>query len=246
LINRPNPRDRARVKRPEHFGLTGPSVKLDRRVAAVRGDVADIALAGTIFAPHYAAPLTRACTVPSTAVRAAAGEDAEMVSELLEGELFEVLDLSGGWAWGYSAHDHYVGYVREDALGPATGEPRMDTRADPVETARSFLGMRYVLGGRGGVGIDCSGLVQRSLATAGVAVMRDSDQQAETVGTLLPPGTPPQRGDLVFFPGHVGMMIDGERLIHATSHAGSVVIEPLADVSARVLGPAETPMVRRP
>lgn len=44
--------------------------------------------------------------------------DAPRVSQLLPGEGFAVLDLSGGWAWGYSLHDHYVGYVPADALAP--------------------------------------------------------------------------------------------------------------------------------
>lgn len=48
-----------------------------------------------------------------------ADTDAQRVSQLLPGEAFAVLDLSGGWAWGYSVHDHYVGYVAADALAGA-------------------------------------------------------------------------------------------------------------------------------
>ena len=58
-------------------------------------------------------------------------------------------------------------------------------------------------------------------------------QQAE-LGTLIDDSAPLQRGDLIFFPGHVGMMIDAETLLHATRHHGKTVVEPLADVIARV------------
>lgn len=39
-----------------------------------------------------------------------------MVSELLPGEDFAVLEYAGGWAWGFCAADHVVGYVEAIAL----------------------------------------------------------------------------------------------------------------------------------
>ena len=53
------------------------------------------------------------------------------------------------------------------------------------------------------------------------------------LGRAVEPGEPLVRGDLVFFPGHVGMMVDGERLIHANAHWMAVTIEPLDTVSKR-------------
>src|SRR3546814_1780455 len=50
-------------------------------------------------------------------MRAAPSLDAEQTSELLFGEGFALLDLTGGWAWGYSLADHYVGYLAANALG---------------------------------------------------------------------------------------------------------------------------------
>lgn len=276
---------RAHAKPCDKFGLTGPSVALDRRINAVRGDIADIALAGILFAPHYACPMTQSCAVAHTALRDRPNDDGALISELLRGEAFEVLDLSGGWAWGYCAADHYVGYVRQDALAPvhdgqwriALPEARtgsgetlfmgsmvdgtvdgdvletplgalardsvaaLDATFDPVAVAEMFLGAPYLLGGRTLRGIDCSGLVQLAYGMAGLALPRDSDLQAE-VGTALAAGDTPQRGDLAFFPGHVGMIIDGVSMIHATAHSGNVTIEPLADVEARTTAA----QVRRP
>jgi cell wall-associated NlpC family hydrolase len=211
--------------------LSGPSVEIDPRVNAVRGDLADIALAGQLFAPHYAEPVQMACMVDHTPLMHSPG--GEQGSELLMGETFHVLDTSGGWSWGYCAHDHYVGYVRSEALGPLHASEAPSAQADSVTTAEGFIDLPYVWGGRGGEGIDCSGLVQRSLSAARIVAPRDSDQQMSSLGSEVPEGEPLQRGDIIFFSGHVGMMHDATNLLHATRHHGKVVIEPLSEVDAR-------------
>jgi cell wall-associated NlpC family hydrolase len=258
---------------------------LDERVHAYRRDIADIALAGQLFAPHYARPLIRGCGTRQAFVRYAPSDEARIASELLPGEEFAVLEISGGWAWGYSRHDHYVGYVEiislieappathlvaapEAAILPepdihvphlatlpmgarVTGQeqsgflltdvgylsftqvrPLDAVERDPVGVAERLLGAPYLLGGRSPRGIDCSGLVQVSLAFCGIPSPRDSDQQ-RVLGTALDDGAPLKRGDLIFFDGHVGFMADEAKLIHATAHTGAVVVEPLADVHAR-------------
>ena len=62
---------------------------------------------------------------------------------------------------------------------------------------------------------------------------RDTDLQ-ETARHPVEGGTdaPLHRGDLVFWPGHVGIMVDAEHMIHANGHHMTVVIEPLADAVA--------------
>ena len=226
------------------FLLHSTSKFFDPRIHAVRGDLADIALAGEIFVPHYAKPVAMQCLLPFIAVRDSAAVDANQTSELLKGEHFMVVDQSGGWAWGYCLHDHYVGYVPEQALGPVTEQADMIV-ADSVETAKAYLDQPYVWGGRGGAGIDCSGLVQRALAARGIAAPRDSDMQLEALGATLSPTADLRAGDLVFFPGHVGMMTSESDLIHATRHHGKVVIEPLADVIARMAVKYDVPVTAR-
>jgi cell wall-associated NlpC family hydrolase len=98
--------------------LTGPSRKIDRRVNAVRDDLADAALAGVVVAPRFANGVFSHCTAPAAMLHAAPDRDSVALSQLLCGEGFVVFDLANGWAWGQCLHDGYVGWVSETALGP--------------------------------------------------------------------------------------------------------------------------------
>ncbi len=278
------------------FSLSGTSISLDARTHAVRGDLADLALAGQLFVPHYARPMAMRCTAVRAALRDIAKPEGKQVSELLYGEDFMVIDIAADWAWGYCRHDHYVGYVpisdlivsddsetetitvREAVVfntvaGEASdltlpmgakisGAPAGDmietaigciatgaigaTFDDAASVAEMLIDTPYHWGGRSAHGIDCSGLIQLSLAlSTGLPAPRDSDQQQFGLGEDLPDGVPLARGDIIFFPGHVGIMRSGEELIHATMHYGKTVIEPLAEVIARIGKDHDTPILAR-
>ena len=104
---------------------------------------------------------------------------------------------------------------------------------DYVSIAVRFLETPYLWGGRSGFGIDCSGLVQLSMMMAGMAAPRDSDMQAESLGAEIS-GDQLRRGDLVFWKGHVGIMEDGETMIHANGYTMSVARERLEDAIERI------------
>ena len=107
--------------------------------------------------------------------------------------------------------------------------------SDPAATAERLVGTPYLWGGRTSLGLDCSGLVQLCLAMAGIPSPRDADQQEAALGTALPQHLDGLvRGDLVFWRGHVGMMLDETRLIHANGHHMAVVVEPLAVAVERI------------
>lgn len=129
--------------------------------------------------------------------------------------------------------------IKSDAPGPKARFVRAsqvhtmtEPLKDPAACAEAFLHTPYHWGGNTGFGIDCSGLVQRCLMACGIPCPRDSDMQAKAFAAADPQDL--KRGDLVFWKGHVGMMLDGERLIHANAHHMAVAIEPLAGAIDRI------------
>eukprot|EP00873_Tetraselmis_striata_P015106 jgi/Tetstr1/435370/TSEL_024288.t1 len=115
--------------------------------------------------------------------------------------------------------------------------PLNHREADWVGVAETFLGTPYLWGGRTSLGLDCSAIVQLAAAAAGLALPRDTDMQERAAGEPLDiaAGLPAlMRGDLVFWKGHVGIMRDGETLLHANGHSMSVASEPLAPAVARI------------
>jgi cell wall-associated NlpC family hydrolase len=131
-------------------------------------------------------------------------------------------------------HNRYV--VLED--GTAIFEKHVKPIAeiggdDYVDIALRFMETPYLWGGRSGLGIDCSGLVQLSLMMAGRSAPRDTDMQATSLGEPIE-REELRRGDLVFWPGHVAIMEDSETIVHANGHTMSVVRENFAAAIERI------------
>lgn len=128
---------------------------------------------------------------------------------------------------------------------------RLDGYAnDFVMVGESLMGLTYLWAGRSTFGIDCSGFIQLAMQMAGIAVMRDADMQEQTIGeeiALADDLSGLQRGDLIFWPGHVGMMRDASIFLHANGHTMSVFSEPLEAAIERISYLYDKPRsVRRP
>lgn len=115
-----------------------------------------------------------------------------------------------------------------------------DWLPDPVAVAEQFIGTPYLWGGNSRAGLDCSGLVQVAFAAYGIDLPGDSDLQ-ETAGAAI--DGPLRRGDLLFWKGHVALVVDAARLIHANGFTMSVAYEGTAACIARIA--AEGPVTAR-
>jgi cell wall-associated NlpC family hydrolase len=132
---------------------------------------------------------------------------------------------------------HYALLPSGQAIIASHLRPIGELAEDYVTVAESFLGTPYLWGGASGFGIDCSGLVQLSMRMAGRQVLRDSDMQAASIGTPIEPGpdySGLQRGDLVFWKGHVAIMTDAKDMIHANGHTMLVSREGLKEAVERI------------
>ncbi|MBO6550089.1 MAG: C40 family peptidase [Rhizobiales bacterium] len=121
---------------------------------------------------------------------------------------------------------------------------------DFVAVAERFVGTPYLWGGRTSLGLDCSALIQIALQATGEFSRRDSDLQAASLGDLLADSSDIsqlKRGDLVFWKGHIGLMINEADLLHSNAHHMAVEIEPLAPAVDRIRnnGGGEITAVRR-
>jgi cell wall-associated NlpC family hydrolase len=107
---------------------------------------------------------------------------------------------------------------------------------DFVAVAERFVGTPYLWGGKSSLGIDCSGLVQIALNAAGTGCPRDSDMQQDGLGRLLglAESSRLQRGDLMFWKGHVAIVRDAGHIVHANAHHMATVIENTRDAIARI------------
>jgi len=130
-----------------------------------------------------------------------------------------LLPLASGVAGGGAAASHILGDVTQ-----------ID---DWVAIAERLVASPYKWGGRCAWGLDCSALVQLSLAAGGIDAPRDSGPQHH-IGSGIDDISQLHRGDLVFWHGHVGIMQDRTNLLHANAHHMAVASEPLANAIQRI------------
>lgn len=153
------------------------------------------------------------------------------IDTLTMGARLRVLGDHGDWA------ETTKGFIWKAHLRPVG-----KWMADPVAVAERFLGTPYLWGGNSRAGIDCSGLAQISQLSCGRACPGDSDLQ-QAIGTEVRGDL--QRGDLLFWKGHVAIAMDGVKMIHATGAFMSVVIEETSAAIARIEAAGGGPVIAR-
>lgn len=179
---------------------------INPRSALARPDLAEQVLDGLVPAAAYR---------PTTAWRGAGAvcdvfespeADAVRISQLLAGEIFDVLDQNGDRLWGRCRRDGVVGWIAQSDLSLGAplathrvasidadlplnalvvspeGDDRLapigDFERDPVEVAQRLLGRPHAPGARSSLSTDCSGLVQQALLACGRPGPRRAADQA--------------------------------------------------------------------
>ncbi len=127
-----------------------------------------------------------------------------------------------------------VGFIHKAHIAPINPAP---SKADYIEHAKRHLGLPYIWGGVSTDGLDCSGLVYSALRAAGYDAPRDSDMQAQ-MGTAVAVEKAKfgglKAGDLIFWKGHVAIMVNESHILHANAHHMTVVIERLEAACVRI------------
>ena len=141
-----------------------------------------------------------------------------------------VEDFDDFWAKVYLGHnqDHKTAYIPKKHI-IKNGEKIKDW----VSIAEKLIGTPYVWGGRNSIGLDCSALLQLSYQTYGENIPRNSSDQSLLNKKVIMNKDKLERGFVIFWKGHVGIMVDEIYCVHANAFHMEVSIEPLINILER-------------
>ncbi|MGB0905872.1 MAG: NlpC/P60 family protein [Maricaulaceae bacterium] len=190
------------------------------------------------FAGYVGWALAKACGAPETAaalehkiisLKAPVFSQADIKSPIHKilplGALLSSVEVDGQFV------KTSLGFIHKNHIAPIY---RHMSGTDFVKIAEAHMGLPYIWGGISTDGLDCSGLVLTSLRAIGDDAPRDADMQEAQLGESVLPDEGLKRGDLIFWPGHVGIMQDEETMIHANAHHMRVQSEPLKEATSRI------------
>ena len=168
-------------------------------------------------------------------VRAGASTDSSVLATIAEDAIVTVNGLVDGW---YDVTCEYgtEGYIRSDFVDLTNSA---SSNSDIVDTAKQYLGTRYVYGGASPSGFDCSGYTMYVYSQHGYSLPHSATSQWQSgLGTRVYSIAELEPGDLVFFNdpsrnagkacSHAGIYIGDGKHIHASSsRSGGVIISDL-------------------
>ena len=156
-------------------------------------------------------------------------EKSKIIQYLPMGSKVWVQNINAKWAKIFSPNSlNFEGYVPQNDL--------LDLRftvQDWVSSAEQLIGTPYKWGGRDSLGIDCSSLIQIALDTVNIKIPRDTNEQVKFHKIINIQFKNIERGSIIYWNGHVGVMVNKLSILHANAHHMKTVVEPLADVIAR-------------
>jgi len=173
------------------------------------------------------ASMTHQISVPSTFIYPKADLKSQPAVRVFLNSRLAIVSQNGEWSETAQGGFIYTSHIAE--IGGTDG-PELPN--DPVAIAEQFLNVPYLWGGSTSNGLDCSALVQQAYHACGLECPRDSDMIENDIGQHGSNSL--QRGDLVFWDGHIGLMQDAENLIHANGHHMAVVTERFARAEKRI------------
>ena len=104
---------------------------------------------------------------------------------------------------------------------------------DPIHNIKKFVNVKYKWGGKHFSGIDCSGLIQLFFNYNNKFCPRDTKDQIKYFKTKVELSNI-RKNDLIFWKGHVAIVISKSKLIHAYGPFKKVVVMPIKKTINRI------------
>ena len=164
-------------------------------------------------------------------IRSAATTDSDQVTSADADTVVTVNGFEDGW-FAVTCQSGREGYIRSDFLtltNSATATPASGGgNGSIIDTARQYLGTRYVYGGASPSGFDCSGFTMYIMKQFGYSLPHSATSQWQSgLGTRVYSIGELQVGDLVFFCdpsrsngkacSHAGLYAGNGQIIHSSS-----------------------------